>query len=120
MSILASQTEKRALNLLVQCLPHLEKLQDAKMTAEDAFDVRQAENNFHRIIDGKQDNPLTINCLPVTKPYLYVLVIWPEVQELMEFEWFREECTLYQAPYGQKYLSSAYFVPLRRIIEIDS
>jgi hypothetical protein len=49
----------------------------------------------------------------------YVLVLWPEVQELMDYKWFRAECILYQAFDDQKYLSSAYFIPLRRIIEIN-
>jgi hypothetical protein len=119
MSILATETERSAMNMLAQCLPFLEALNNMKMTAEDAFDVRQAEYNFQRIIDGKQNESLTMNGLPVTKAYLYVLVIWPEVQELMEFEWFREECILYQAFDEQKHLSSAYFVPLKRIIELE-
>ena len=50
---------------------------------------------------------------------LYVLVLWPEVQELMEYDWFRKECILYNAFDDQEYLSSAYFVPYTRILEIS-
>jgi hypothetical protein len=122
MSILAKKTESKVIRLLAQCLPYFDELANLKMTAEDAFDVRQAENNFHRIVKcnvRKQNEPLTMNCFPVTKAYLYVLVVWPEVQELMEYEWFRPECILYQAVSEQQYFDSAYFVPLKRIIEIE-
>lgn len=50
---------------------------------------------------------------------LYVLVRWPWVQELMEYDWFRQECLLHQAFDDQEYLSSAYFVPATRLMEIE-
>lgn len=50
---------------------------------------------------------------------LYILVKWPWVQELMEYDWFRQECLLHQAFDDQEYLSSAYFVPVARLMEID-
>jgi len=49
---------------------------------------------------------------------LYVLVEWPFVQGLMEYEWFRQECFLYSALHDQVYLDSAYFVPLTRLMAI--
>jgi len=49
---------------------------------------------------------------------LYVLVRFPLVQELMAHDWFHKECFLYQAHDGQEYLSSAYFVPISRIMAI--
>jgi hypothetical protein len=49
---------------------------------------------------------------------LYVLVRWPFVQEFMDYEWFRQECFLYQAFDDQPYLASAYFVPVSRIMAI--
>jgi hypothetical protein len=49
---------------------------------------------------------------------LYVLVKWPEVQDLMEYEWFKPECYLHQGFDDQQYLSSAYFVPLTRLLSI--
>jgi hypothetical protein len=51
---------------------------------------------------------------------LYELVLWPEVQELMEYNWFREECILYNAFGDQLYLDSAYFVPFARLQKIRS
>jgi len=48
---------------------------------------------------------------------LYVLVRWPFVQDLMEADWFRSECVLYQAFDEQEHLDSAYFVPLNRLYE---
>ena len=42
----------------------------------------------------------------------YVLVTWPESQELMEEEWFEEEAVLdAEAKFG----SSAYFIPTYRL-----
>ncbi|SFS62124.1 hypothetical protein SAMN04487890_102463 [Mucilaginibacter polytrichastri] len=49
----------------------------------------------------------------------YILVEWPFVQDLMEYDWFRQECYLHQAFGDQPYLDSAYFVPLIRLIEIN-
>jgi hypothetical protein len=49
----------------------------------------------------------------------YVLVLWPWVQELMEYLWFRKECYLLVAFDDQEHIDSAYFVPKRRIEEIE-
>jgi hypothetical protein len=51
---------------------------------------------------------------------LYILVKWPFVQDLMEYDWFRSECLLHQAFEEQEYLDSAYFVPLKRIYEVKN
>ena len=61
---------------------------------------------------------LDIGCL-YTEDELYVLVQWPTVQELMEYDWFYKECYLQQAMESQEYLNSAYFVPLSRLNEIE-
>jgi hypothetical protein len=45
----------------------------------------------------------------------YVLVVWPFVQELMEYPWFRTECYLMQGLEGQDHYDSSYFVPKMRI-----
>lgn len=42
----------------------------------------------------------------------YILVTWPESQELMEEEWFQEEAVLHPD------LSSAYFIPEDRLTVI--
>ena len=47
----------------------------------------------------------------------YVLILWPEVQELMEYPWFRQECYLLNAFEEQAYYYSAYFVPEERYNE---
>lgn len=44
----------------------------------------------------------------------YVLVQWPESQELMEEEWFDEETIL---DVEGKFGGSAYFVPAKRLIK---
>lgn len=49
---------------------------------------------------------------------LYVLIKWPFVQDLMNYDWFRTECLLYQAFEEQEHLDSAYFVPLKRLYEV--
>lgn len=51
---------------------------------------------------------------------LYVLVKWPFVQDLMEADWFRAECILYQSSDDQEYFDSAYFVPLNRLYEFKT
>jgi hypothetical protein len=50
---------------------------------------------------------------------VYVLIEWPWVQELMEHEWFRNECYLHQAFEDQPHLDSAYFVPLVRLRQLQ-
>jgi hypothetical protein len=66
------------------------------------------------------DNKLT-NVIDSHSPdHLYVLITWPWVQELMEYNWFRNECILYQAFDEQQHLDSAYFVPIVRLSEIES
>lgn len=51
---------------------------------------------------------------------LYVLVKWPFVQQLMEADWFRSECILYQAFDDQEHVDSAYFVPLNRLYQAQN
>jgi hypothetical protein len=49
----------------------------------------------------------------------YVIVLWPESQELMQEDWFNE-CILVPCEYKDDWLqSSAYFVPEDRYIEAD-
>lgn len=51
------------------------------------------------------------------KLILYVLVEWPDSQELMEEDWFEEEAVLAQhVSIG----SSAYFIPVERYIKFLS
>jgi hypothetical protein len=45
----------------------------------------------------------------------YVLVQWPESQELMEEDWFDEEA-IFCGGSEDKTGSSAYFVPIKRLI----
>jgi len=54
-----------------------------------------------------------------TRDDAYILVLWPESQTLMEYDWFREECYLLQALSEQEHLDSAYFVPVQRLKEIE-
>lgn len=44
----------------------------------------------------------------------YVVVQWPDIQELMDENWF-EECILINDEQGlERYGSSAYFVPIEK------
>jgi hypothetical protein len=43
----------------------------------------------------------------------YVVVTWPDVQELMEEEWFEAEAIL---DVDCKFGDSAYFIPLKRAL----
>ncbi len=45
----------------------------------------------------------------------YVLVQWPESQEFMEEEWFKEEAILALGS-EDKTGSTAYFIPIKRIV----
>ena len=49
----------------------------------------------------------------------YELVLWPEVQELMEYPWFRKECYLMQGVEDQAHFDSSYFVPKKRLWEVE-
>ena len=64
------------------------------------------------------DTELTPRIVAFTIDELYVLVEWPFVQDLMGYEWFRQECYLHNAFSDQQYLDSAYFVPLARMLEV--
>ncbi len=54
----------------------------------------------------------------------YILVQWPEVQDYMEYPWFRSECFLcgYSEESTQELgsLDSAYFIPYNRLEEVAS
>lgn len=47
----------------------------------------------------------------------YILVQWPESQDLMEYDWFQEEAILDNS---ENAISSSYFIPEERIIEVTS
>ena len=50
----------------------------------------------------------------------YTLVLFPEVQEYMEEEWFTKEAILYQTiNEEQDYESSAYFIPTKYITSVE-
>lgn len=50
----------------------------------------------------------------------YVLVLWPETQQLMEMDWFGSECYLCQAFGEQEHHDSAYFIPKERYEEYQT
>lgn len=50
----------------------------------------------------------------------YKLVEFPESQQYMDESWFRQECFLHNAFDDQVYLDSAYFIPLKRILEYEN
>ena len=49
----------------------------------------------------------------------YILIPWPDVQDLMVEEWFRKECYLCQSFEDQEHFDSAYFVPKGRVNEYN-
>ena len=63
--------------------------------------------------------PLSTIIEKIPHSTIYTVIEWPFVQDLMEHDWFRQECYLHQAFDDQPYLDSAYFVPMNRLIEID-
>jgi len=65
------------------------------------------------------NTPIEKFVLETTPDELYKIVQWPDVQDLMEYDWFRSESILYQPFEDQVYLDSAYFVPLQRLFEIS-
>src|SRR5580704_6436047 len=106
MSILAPHTEKRAIEILAQCLPYFELLANLKMTAEDDFDAKQTENFLRRITKGityELSDVLMIDSVSFITEDLYVLIQWPWVQELMDYDWFHQDCYLHQAFDDQEY-----------------
>ncbi|MEO7214202.1 hypothetical protein [Mucilaginibacter sp.] len=122
MSVLSIHTEQRVIDVMSQCLNYFELLSLLKMTAEDDSDAKQAQNCLRRIINDRIPRPaevIVVNSMSFIVEDLYRLVQWPWVQELMEYEWFRQECYLHQAFDDQPYFDSAYFVPIERIIEIN-
>lgn len=51
---------------------------------------------------------------------VYTIITWPEIQNLMEFDWFKSECYLINDDKGvEEFGSSAYFVPTNRITELE-
>ena len=64
----------------------------------------------------ENNTPEPVKTLLTNIPEAYVLVTWPESQNLMEEPWFREECYLCQSNGEQEHFDSAYFVPIKRIL----
>lgn len=52
MSILSENTEEKAIEVLAECVQLFEKLHYLKMTGQDAFDARMAENLLKTIIES--------------------------------------------------------------------
>jgi len=52
MSILSGQTEEKAIAVIAECVLLFEKLHYLRMTAQDAFDTRTAENLLKGIIES--------------------------------------------------------------------
>ncbi|MDR3695594.1 hypothetical protein [Mucilaginibacter sp.] len=50
---------------------------------------------------------------------LYEIVYWPQVLKYMIYDWFTLECFLCVSLEEDVVLSTTYFVPIRRIMEID-
>ena len=48
----------------------------------------------------------------------YTIVTWPDIQEIMEEDWFDDESFLINDQKGlEKFGSSAYFVPVKHLID---
>ena len=60
-----------------------------------------------------KETPKEVESLLNTIDDTYVLIQWPESQELMDEDWFDEESSLADF---DKFGSSAYFIPLKRIL----
>ena len=69
-------------------------------------------NNFDiNYEEVQQDTNILLDCMRTG----YVLVEWPESQDYMEEEWFEEEAILALGS-EDKTGSSAYFIPIKRVI----
>ena len=78
--------------------------------------IGQAVSELLPIEDSTHDETRqAINSLINCAEEGYVLVEWPESQEFMEEEWFNEEAILALGS-EDKTGSSAYFIPIKRII----
>jgi hypothetical protein len=53
MSILSDKTEVAVIRRLAHCLKYFDSLEDLKMTSEDAFAARAAENQIKSIIETR-------------------------------------------------------------------
>jgi len=62
-----------------------------------------------------KDIPTEVSTLLSNMEDSYVLVQWPESQEYMEEDWFDDEA-LFCGGSEDKTGSSAYFIPIKRII----
>ena len=51
---------------------------------------------------------------------IYMLIKWPESQLLMDEEWFDKECHLADMERDPEVGSSAYFVPVKRMNELEA
>lgn len=51
---------------------------------------------------------------------IYMLVKWPESQLIMDEEWFDKECHLADMERDPDVGSSAYFVPVKRLNELET
>jgi hypothetical protein len=48
----------------------------------------------------------------------YVIIQWPEIQNLMDYSWFRQECLLLNSDEQlKKFSSPAYLVPKKRLLK---
>jgi hypothetical protein len=69
--------------------------------------------------EGKCSNPVKDDTTKTVHTFVqlavggYAIVTWPDVQELMDEDWFDEEAILETEG---KFGSSAYFVPIKRLI----
>jgi len=70
------------------------------------------ELNFHDKADSDTVN--TVNTALDLFRESYILVMWPESQELMEEPWFDDEAVL---DVNCKFGSSAYFIPAKYLIK---
>lgn len=83
---------------------------------QNNFDLIREEIIGQKCIDAGEMKNVTLGLLSkfmVLAEQSYVLIQWPDSQDLMEEPWFDEEAIL---DVEGKFGSSAYFVPLIRIL----
>ena len=66
---------------------------------------------YEIVPEGNKDVNALLNCIDEG----YCLIQWPESQEYMEEEWFKEEA-IFCGGSEDKTGSSAYFIPIKRLI----
>jgi len=80
-----------------------------EVISQAVFELLPVEDSTH------DETREAVNSLISCAEKGYVLVQWPESQEFMDKEWFEEEA-IFCGGSEEKTGSSAYFIPIKRLV----